>query len=130
MFQKICFGLCLALVFSPTAYAKDLLSAEFTRCVDQTGGVTSTVLNCIAAEHDKQDQKLNQSYNELMRSLKGNRKQGLVDAQRLWLKFRDANCKFYAEPNGGTHEAIFRANCLLNMTAERAHELRGLKRPD
>lgn len=119
--------MCLALGLTQMADAKSLLSYQFMICVDQSKGVTSKTLNCIAEEHAKQDKKLNLTYNELMQTLKKNRKQDLVDAQRLWVKFRDVNCNFYFDPDGGTSEAIFRSNCFINMTAERAYELEGLK---
>ena len=49
------------------------------------------------------------------------------DAQRLWLQYRDANCQFYADPDGGTAAGVAAADCVLQMTAGRARELAGLR---
>ena len=52
------------------------------------------------------------------------RKNALVEAQRAWIKFRDANCGFYADPEGGSAARMIANECFLNATADRAKELR------
>jgi uncharacterized protein YecT (DUF1311 family) len=58
------------------------------------------------------------------------RKKQLQDAQRLWIKFRDANCNFYYDPDAGTMAtAVSGSSCFLEYTGYRAKELEDLKSP-
>lgn len=95
--------------------------------MDQSGGVTAEMHACISAEHARQDQQLNRSYQALMAGLTPARKKQLQTAQRLWLQYRDANCHLYADPDGGTAAGVAAADCVLQMTASRARELAGLR---
>jgi hypothetical protein len=52
------------------------------------------------------------------------RKNALIEAQRNWIKFRDTNCGFYADPEGGSAARLTAHECILNATAQRAKELR------
>ena len=103
------------------------LSATFQTCLDKSGGVTFEMRECISAEYARQDQLLNRHYKALMADLTPERKKQLQSAQRLWIQYRDANCQFYADPDGGTMAAIAAADCGLQMTADRARELAGLR---
>lgn len=103
------------------------LSASFAACMDKSGGVTAEMHACISAEHTRQDQQLNRNYQALMAELTPARKKQLQTAQRLWLQYRDANCHFYADPDGGTLAGIAAADCVLQMTAHRARELADLR---
>ena len=103
------------------------LSASFAACMDKSGGVTAEMHACISAEHTRQDQQLNRNCQVLMAELTPARKKQLQTAQRLWLQYRDANCHFYADPDGGTAAGIAAADCVLQMTASRARELADLR---
>lgn len=103
------------------------LSTSFAACMDQSGGVTVEMHACISAEHARQDQQLNRSNQALMAELTPVRKKQLQTAQRLWLQYRDANCNFYADPDGGTTAGVAAADCVLQMTAGRARELADLR---
>lgn len=103
------------------------LSASFATCMDKSGGVTAEMHACISEEHARQDQQLNRNYQVLMAELTPARKKQLQTAQRLWLQYRDANCNFYADPDGGTAAGVAAADCVLQMTASRAQELADLR---
>lgn len=47
-----------------------------------------------------------------------------MTAQRAWVQYRDANCAFYADPDGGTAAGVAANDCMLREIAERAAELR------
>ena len=52
----------------------------------------------------------------------------LRETQRGWIEWRDLKCRFaYDEFRGGTLGRITGADCIMNMTAERAFELEDLK---
>ncbi|MFK1437837.1 lysozyme inhibitor LprI family protein [Pseudomonas aeruginosa] len=46
-----------------------------------------------------------------------------LDAQRLWVKFRDADCGVYYSLTGGTMDMLNGSGCELAMTKERAESL-------
>jgi uncharacterized protein YecT (DUF1311 family) len=102
------------------------MSQDYLTCVDQSGGVTSELLDCMSSEFARQDARLNANYKRLMSNLSQKRKQELLVTQRAWIKFRDANCGFYFDPNGGSAAHLAGSACVLNATAERATELSNL----
>ncbi len=111
-----------------SVYAQDdLYSERFSACMENSGGVTVEMLDCIGDEHAVQDQRLNQAYKRLISQLSVSREHDLRAAQRLWIQYRDANCSFYADPDGGAMASIRAADCGLGMTARRARELEYLQ---
>jgi uncharacterized protein YecT (DUF1311 family) len=100
------------------------LSQEYFTCLDKANGVTFAMIDCIVAETSRQDTRLNENYKSLTSKVSPKRKQPLLDAQRAWIRFRDANCKFYGDPAGGTSARLSANECLLNITADRAEELK------
>ena len=91
---------CMLIVFgllvnvAPVAAADKDMSKEYSTCIDKSNGVTSEMLDCISAEHERQDARLNENYKRLISKLSPKRKEQLLEAQRAWVKFRDANCRF------------------------------------
>jgi uncharacterized protein YecT (DUF1311 family) len=87
------------------AHASPLTPADtskaYAACMDQSGGVTSEMEDCISGEFELQDRRLNRSYKALMASIPEKRLE-LRDAQRKWIAFRDANCGFYYDAEGGS----------------------------
>ena len=123
-FMLIAFGLLLN---TPAlAVADTEMSKEYSGCIDRSNGVTSEMLDCISAEFSRQDARLNENYKRLMSKLSSKRKEGLLEAQRAWIKFRDANCDFYYDPESGSAAHLASTSCMLNATADRATELESL----
>ena len=130
MFSKIYLTLAVCLItFTHPVFAGEVeLSKEYSACIENSGGVTVNMLDCIAAETKRQDAQLNKAYKEVMGELSPERKKQLRTAQRLWIKYRDANCNFYADPDGGTYAQVSANECFLNETASRAKELESFKK--
>lgn len=103
------------------------LSKQFSACNDKAGGVTAGMIDCITAEHKRQDARLNAAYKALMADLPPARKTPLQEAQRAWIKFRDANCNFYLDPDGGSLARVQANDCMMTTTASRALELEKLR---
>jgi uncharacterized protein YecT (DUF1311 family) len=114
--------------FSHAALAEEDvgLSKRFSRCMDSAGGTTSGMVDCISTEAKQQDVRLNKAYKELMATLSPERKKQLQEAQRAWIKFRDANCDFYYDPEGGSLARVSANDCMMSSTARRAKELESL----
>ena len=51
----------------------------------------------------------------------------LLAAQRAWITYRDANCSFYFDPDGGTIARVNSNSCFMSATATRAKELETLQ---
>ncbi|QYJ01749.1 DUF1311 domain-containing protein [Thalassovita mediterranea] len=100
-------------------------------------GSTLEMVTCITDETAFWDARLNQVYRELMALYQQqdaefddayNMAARLRETQRGWIEWRDLKCRFaYDEFRGGTLGRITGADCIMNMTAERAFELEDLK---
>ncbi|PKQ42164.1 hypothetical protein CXP40_07285 [Pseudomonas sp. YY-1] len=91
--------------------------------MDESGGVTVNMLNCMGSETEQQDARLNQNYKAAMQALTPAQQAQLRDAQRLWIKFRDADCALLGSLTGGTIDSVNSASCFLDMTKKRADDL-------
>jgi len=89
-------------------------------------GITSAMRDCTSQEIKYQDKRLNSAYKALKKSLSKSRQKELLTAQRLWIKYRDANCGFYNDPNGGTMHRLFAQECFMDATRSRADELKSM----
>lgn len=105
------------------------LTKQFSVCMDKADGVTQHMVECIDAEIKRQDARLNKAYKAVVADLNPERKKQLLEAQRAWLKFRDTNCAFYYDPDGGTIARVQAVDCLMTMTASRAKELENFTQP-
>ncbi|MFC6476027.1 lysozyme inhibitor LprI family protein [Pseudomonas asuensis] len=118
------FGLTALFAFqSAAAIEEDDYSATFSSCLDESKGTTKDMLDCISAETKLQDMRLNEAYQNTMAAFSETQMGKLKETQRLWIKYRDANCSLYANATGGTIDALNTASCLLDMTKARADEL-------
>ena len=118
--------ICVAFFWStlPIAAADTEMTQEYSTCLEKSNGVTVEMINCTLAETIRQDALLNENYKRLISKLTTERKNALIEAQRNWIKFRDTNCGFYADPEGGSAARLAAHECILNATAQRAKELR------
>jgi len=112
----------------PLVAADNDMTQEYSTCMDKSNGNTAGMTDCISAETARQDARLNENYKRLMSKLSAKRKNTLQAAQRAWVRFRDANCSFYSDPEGGTAALLDGRDCFLQATANRATELKNLTR--
>lgn len=125
MMKKLLIASSLLMLGIQASYADSKISQQYTACMNKASS-TMGMVQCTSAEIARQDARLNKAYNALMSKQSKTRKQELQTAQRLWIKYRDANCKFYVDPNGGSIAQVKAANCVMNETANRATELENL----
>lgn len=104
-----------------------VLSKQFSGCMERSGGITAGMIACIEAETQRHDVRLNNAYKAVMDELTPERKTLLQEVQRTWLKFRDTNCGFYADPDGGTLARVSASKCVMSTTAIRARELEDMR---
>ncbi|SRR5216684_652323 len=87
--------------------------------------VTSDLVNCLSKARDSSDAKLNSLYQSIRKNLDASEADHLIEAQRLWIKYRDANCSAErALYGGGTASAPAYLGCLEAMTRARTKELK------
>lgn len=116
----------LTLPALPVLAKEPQYSVTYDRCMDTSGGVTAEMLDCNAAELKRHDARLNAQYKAAL-AAHGETQQALLrEAQRQWIKYRDANCGFYAQLTGGTMDRLNSSSCVLEATARRADELEGI----
>jgi uncharacterized protein YecT (DUF1311 family) len=113
----------LVTVSLPVLANDDSYSATYTACMDASGGVTVNMLDCNAAETELQDARLNTGFKAASKALSATNKANLLAAQRLWLKYRDANCMLYGSLTGGSMDGLNGTGCFLDMTKARADDL-------
>jgi len=95
--------------------------------MDRSNGVTVKMLDCLGTEIKHQEIRLNNAYKEVIASLSPERQEQLKSAQRAWLAYRQENCSFYADPDGGTMARVSANECFMSTTASRAKELETLR---
>ncbi|MFS8463399.1 DUF1311 domain-containing protein [Xanthomonas campestris pv. raphani] len=101
-----------------------LLRPSYEECITNAAGATPAMLDCISAEHEYQDARLNMVYKALIAKLDGTEQSKLRDQQRQWIADRDEKC--YYDPDSGQAGRVDAAECRLDMTASRAAELESL----
>ncbi|WP_376750244.1 lysozyme inhibitor LprI family protein [Stutzerimonas kunmingensis] len=82
------------------------------------------ISGCFHTLYRKADQELNYQYSNLSNSLELEDRKNLLTAQRLWVKFRDADCAFY-EPRKESDYLVSssRSICLTRRTLDRLEQL-------
>ena len=85
-------------------------------------GSTPEMVDCLMAQHAHWDKELTIAYQKAMKDAVPAQKEKLREAERAWIKYRDANCDYYASGEG-TIARIDAAECLRSMTRRRAEEL-------
>lgn len=128
---------CLRRAASPVA-AQTCIGVASGTCMEQEadGSTTFGMMACTMAETAAWDALLNAEYQKAR--ARAARMDGfettaeyavraarLLDAQRAWIAFRDAECALaYSEFGAGTMRVLGSAGCHLQMTAERTITLR------
>jgi uncharacterized protein YecT (DUF1311 family) len=81
-------------------------------------------VDCVDAKAKSWDRRLNAAYAALQKRVEAGQRDPLRAAQRLWVQYRDANCRFYGSQDGSIRQ-VQAAECLRAMTEARSLELEG-----
>lgn len=120
--------LSATLLVSTIAYGEE--SQQSHEACMENAVSTADMVACISEEFEREDQRLNDNYQELRNQLSDSRQEQLLTAQRAWIAYKDANCDFYADPEGGTLARVSANSCVLTETTDRADELESLMQTD
>lgn len=81
---------------------------------------------CTAADFKRADTAMNAAYAKLLKGIGPKAQQGLKEAQRAWLLYRDRSCDLEASgAEGGSAQPMVRAGCLAALTGDRTRRLNG-----
>jgi len=115
-------SVALTLIISSTMHAQHMNAAD-APC--KTAGPGAETTTCFLAAAKSADAEMNRVYRELIDNLNQDDRSKLRTAQRLWIQFRDANCK--AERglySGGSAYSMAYAACMESETRYRTNDLR------
>ncbi|MEE4411518.1 MULTISPECIES: lysozyme inhibitor LprI family protein [unclassified Serratia (in: enterobacteria)] len=123
----------LPLIFS-AFFSTSVLAADKSEsnCL-QTAQSQAELNDCAAQTYKNADGEMNKAYKKVMDTLKSSpeKSKALLQAQRAWLKFRDADCAFLSSNSaGGSINAMNNALCLSERTTERTNSLNKIKKCD
>lgn len=113
--------LAAALILGAPSYA----SAQ-DKCADATD--QSTMTECAGDAFGKSDKQLNDLYRQVEKRLSddADTRKLLGQAQRAWIKFRDAECDFQSSATaGGSARPMVIAMCMDSLTQARVKDLQG-----
>lgn len=99
--------------------------AGHSYALDCTKAVTTPDINeCTSIEQKKVEDKLNKVYQGIVKPLEGDEKKTLVEAQRAWVKFREADCNaVYQRWIDGTVRNVMFISCMQDRAETRIKEL-------
>jgi len=112
---------CLA--FSTLALAQDKNDEAFP-CPNAV--VTSDITECYDRALKRADQELNGAYQKIVKAIDGDALKKLKNAQRIWLRYRDATCDAdMALYGSGTASGPHYLECMYYETRHRTDALIG-----
>lgn len=86
------------------------------------GVSTPEMVDCLNAQAAHWDKELTIAYQQALKDAVPQQREKLQQAERAWIKYRDANCAYYAAGEGSIAR-VEAAACLQRMTKARAQEL-------
>jgi uncharacterized protein YecT (DUF1311 family) len=105
------------LALAPVMFTSMAVAVDSDNANDQ-----ATMNQCAAQQHAAADTELNALYQQISMRLNGqpDRKKLLVETQRAWIAFRDAECTFSASGvEGGSLFPLVYSNCTTDLTKAR-----------
>lgn len=112
------FAIVLAMA-SPVAGASSG-EARHERCMDESGGMTAAMLDCLLEATDHVEAELRGSLDDLRRELEQGQLEALIKSQAAWEAFRQSTCEFEAGlSGGGSFASVAFADCWLAVTRQR-----------
>jgi uncharacterized protein YecT (DUF1311 family) len=99
---------------------RDIAAIKQERC--EMAGTNLEMTRCMHRELEDSDARLNLVYGTLIKALA--KPQALQQAQRTWIAFRDAECRFQNEAmQGGSVYRFSNDLCLMQLTEQRIEVL-------
>ena len=91
-------------------------------------GSTAEMVDCLTVKTQRWDKRMTIAYQQAMKDASAPQRDQLRAAQRLWIQYRDANCRYYGMGEG-TIARVDAGECLRRTTEARARELEAIVHP-
>ena len=118
----------MRIVFFVATALSAIACAEVQAAEESCDGSTYEMVECLKKKTAQWDARLNKAYQHALKQATSDRQsENLRAAQRLWVQFRYANCRYY-DAGEGTIARIDAGECMRSMTEARAKELEGVGR--
>lgn len=113
----------LALLFAAVLLAASPARAEgWVEPEQRCDGNTREIVDCLMARAAQWEKRMDAAYKEALKDALPAQRPKLLKAQKLWFKYRDANCEFYGQ-GPGTWASIQAGYCMKDLTQTRAQDL-------
>ena len=119
-------NICAAILVAAVLSSVSPVAAQEDSCIERSGGVTSEMLDCLAASYETIDGELNLAWSALLSSLDEPQQERLRDAQSIWMQYRDTTCAAEASLQAGSFASVALADCRVRLSIERLHWLQDL----
>ncbi len=106
--------------------ALGISQARSDESANSCDATTTSMLECNKKDLASEDKRLNDLYKQLRAKVGhgSTAEKYLIEAQRAWVNFRDANCKYEgAEFEGGTMQGVAVTACSVEQTKKRNEQL-------
>ena len=116
------------LLFAAVAAAQPVTDPEETACYQRDESQLAMNI-CAGDAYERADKALNAQWQKVLDRYgdDAEAKKLLLDGQRAWLKYRDAQCELAAFDNrGGSIWPLISSGCLAQLTRQRTAELANL----
>ena len=90
---------------------------------------TLDIVNCQVLESSQVEGDLQAAYQKAMASLPEDQKAKLLNAERLWVKFRESDCDVYYGQGSGTYASIQGGICMVQHARDRIRDLKTFSEP-
>jgi uncharacterized protein YecT (DUF1311 family) len=116
----------LAAAFAASDAGAEWYGPDYRKCAERP---TIQLVACVNDRAAHWDRQLNRVYQQLMARLAPQQRDRLRAAQRLWIRYRDANCGFHAAGEGSIAD-VEAAECVRALTQLRYDELDSAANPE
>lgn len=118
--------LLAAILFGTALGSTPVLAQYKPNCADWGNLPQQDMNQCAGIAYQEADAELNRVWADLRaRRGEGHSWDPILEAQRLWIPFRDAHCEAVAAPyEGGSIQPLIRSSCLTDVTEQRTAQLR------
>lgn len=120
----------LALVFmTSSAFAEEELAPGYNACMENSGGVTAKMNDCMENAYNYLDKRLNAKYKKARQACMDSSNPGacsekLLKMQRHWIQYKELMSELVGLPNeGGSMAGLAGMSFLVDETAKQARLL-------
>ena len=86
---------------SPAAQATNKPHAD----CNKTAATTYEITMCFHGDHVRAEKRMNRAYRAVLSRVEGEERAKLEASQRAWMRYREADCDFYARDGGSLEDA-------------------------